>query len=403
MSTTIDSKVVEMRFDNQHFESNVSTTMSTLDKLKQKLRLDDASKGLESVSAATKKVDMNPLAEGVEQVRVKFSALQVMGVTALSNITNSAINTGKQLIKSLSIDQITSGWDKYGQKTASVQTIMNATGLSIDEVNGYLEKLMWFSDETSYGFTDMTSALGQMASSGGKIEKLIPLITGVANATAFAGKGASEFSRVMYNLNQSYGAGYLQLMDWKSVELAGVGSKQLKEIFIETAKAQKKLTEAGKTKKGTKVTTANFGQTLNEKWATTSVMEAAFGKFAEMSEKAYEMVKAGEVDTASEAYEILAEKYDGVAITAAKAAQEAKTFQEALDATKDAVSSGWMKTFELIFGDYSESKVFWTDLANILWDIFASGAEDRNAFLSEALDSNWDQLISKIQDVRREY
>lgn len=391
MSTTIDQQVVEMRFDNRQFESNVSTTMSTLDKLKQKLQFDGASKGLENVNSAARKVDMSVLSNGAEAVRVKFSALEVAGVTALANITNSAVNAGKNLVKSLSVDQIASGWNKYGQKTASVQTIMNATGKSIDEVNQYLDKLMWFSDETSYGFTDMTAALGQMTSAGGNIDKLIPLITGVANATAFAGKGASEFSRVMYNLNQSYGAGFLQYMDWRSIDLAGVSSKQLKQTFIDVGKELGKITDD-------EVNLANFATTLKDKWADTEVMEKAFGRFAEMSEKAYEMVKAGEVDTASEAYEILSKKYDGVAITAAKAAQEAKTFTEAIDATKDAVSSGWMRTFELIFGNYDEAKVMWTDLANILWDMFAAGSEDRNAFLADALDSNWDKLIRKINE-----
>ena len=235
---------------------------------------------------------------------------------------------------------------------------------------------MWFSDETSYGFADMTAALAQLTSAGGDIDKLVPMITGIANATAFAGKGAAEFSRGIYNLNQSYGAGSLQYIDWRSLELAGIASKELKQTFIDTGIAM------GKIKEG-EVTIANFSQTLKDKWADTSVMEAAFGKFGEMTEKAYEMVQNGEVDTASEAYAILAEKYNGVAITAAKAAQEAKTFREAIDATKDAVSSGWMKTFELIFGNYEEAKVLWTDLANSMWDAFASGAEARNEMLSE--------------------
>ena len=160
--------------------------------------------------------------------------LEQVGIGALRRIGESAVDAGTKLVKSLTIDQLTAGWAKYEQKTASVQTIMNATGKSIDEVNGYLDKLMWFSDETSYGFTDMTAALAQMTTSGGDIKDLIPLITGVANATAFAGKGAAEFSRAMYNLNQSYGAGNLQYMDWRSLELAGVAGKQLKEILIQT-------------------------------------------------------------------------------------------------------------------------------------------------------------------------
>ena len=396
MSTTIDQRVVEMRFDNKHFENNVSTTMSTLDKLKQKLNLDGATRGLENINNATKNVKMDGLASAVENVSMKFSALQVMGVTALANITNKAVDAGERLVKSLSVDQIMAGWNKYGQKTSSVQTIMNATGLEIEEVNKYLDKLMWFSDETSYGFTDMTAALGQMTSAGGDIKKLIPLITGVANATAFAGKGASEFSRVMYNLNQSYGAGYLQYMDWRSIDLAGVSSKQLKQTFIDVGE------ELGKIKKGT-ITVADFANTLKDRWADTEVMEAAFGRFAEMSEKAYEMVKAGEVDTASKAYEILSEQYDGVAITAAKAAQEAKTFSEAIDATKDAVSSGWMKTFELIFGDYVQAKELWTGLANVLWDVFASGAEVRNWIVEAALNFSkpWSDVAEKLGTVKK--
>ena len=374
MSTTIDQRVVEMRFDNKQFEANVKTSMSTLDKLKQSLNLTGASKGLENVSAAAKNVNMSGLSEAVENVRIKFSALEVMAVTALANITNSAINTGKQLVKSLTIDQVTAGWTKYEQKTESVQTIMNATGKSIDEVNGYLDKLMWFSDETSYGFTDMTAALSQMTSSGGDVENLIPLITGVANATAYAGKGAAEFSRAMYNLNQSYSSGNLQYMDWKSLELAGVASKELKQIFIDTGVAMGKIAEG-------EVTIGNFGTTLQKKWADTSVMEAAFGKFSELSEEAYRLVKAGEYDTAAEAMEALSGQYSDVAEKAFKAAQQAKTFTEAIDATKDAVSTGWMKTMEIIFGNIEEATVLWTDVTDALWDVFASGAEARNEML----------------------
>lgn len=393
MSRTIDERVVSMQFDNKQFESNVKTSMNTLDRLKQSLNLSGASKGLENVGAAAKGVNMSGLSNAVDTVKDKFSALEIMGVTALVNITNSAVNAGKNLISSLSIDQITAGWAKYGDKTASVQTIMNATGKSIDEVNGYLDKLMWFSDETSYGFTDMTAALGQLTSAGGDIDKLIPMITGIANATAYAGKGSTEFSRAIYNLNQSYSSGHLQYMDWRSLELAGVASKELKQTFIDTAVALGKIGEGD-------VTIANFGETLKDAWADTEVMEAAFGKFGEMTEKAYEMVQSGEVETASEAYAILAEKYDGVSITAAKAAQEAKTFGEAIDATKDAVSSGWMKTFEIIFGNYEEAKVLWTDLANAMWDAFASGAEARNEMLQKWKDlGGRDALVKSFWNV----
>ena len=386
MSTTVDERVVSMQFDNAQFERNASQSMSTLDKLKKALKFEKTAESLDTLSEATKRLDFSPMVDGLETVEEKFSAMEVIAVTTLVNITNSVVNTGKQLAKSLSVDQIASGWGKYNQKIQSVQTIMNSTGMSLEEVNDVLSQLMWFSDETSFSFTDMTQALAQMTSSGGKVEKLIPLITGIANATAFAGKGANEFSRAIYNLNQSYGAGYLNYTDWRSLELAGVDSKTLKQVIIDTGVAM------GKIKKG-KVTVSNFSQTLKSKWADVSVMEAAFGRFSELSQAAYELVKNGEVklidgtifkadvETASDAIDLLADKFDSIASTAFMAAQEYKSFSDAISATKDAVSSGWMKTFDIIFGNLEESKELWTDVGDALWEVFAKGAKARNEML----------------------
>ena len=386
MSTTVDERVVSMQFDNRQFERNASQSMSTLDKLKKALKFEKTAESLDTLSEATKRLDFSPMVDGLETVEEKFSAMEVIAVTTLVNITNSVVNAGKQLAKSLSVDQISSGWGKYNQKIQSVQTIINSTGMSLEEVNDVLSQLMWFSDETSFSFTDMTQALAQMTSSGGKVEKLIPLITGIANATAFAGKGANEFSRAIYNLNQSYGAGYLNYTDWRSLELAGVDSKTLKQVIIDTGVAM------GKIKKG-KVTVSNFSQTLKSKWADISVMEAAFGRFSELSQAAYELVKNGEVklidgtifkadvETASDAIDLLADKFDSIASTAFESAQEYKSFSDAISATKDAVSSGWMKTFDIIFGNLEESKELWTDVGDALWEVFAKGAKARNEML----------------------
>lgn len=389
MSQEVDERVVEMRFDNAQFEKNVHQTMQSLEQLNDSLRLDGAEKGFEKISDASAKVDFDEMQGALDNLSGKFSAVEVMGIAALSHITRQAVDTGERLVKSLSLDQVTSGWNKYAQKTASVQTIMNATGKSIAKVNGYLEKLMWFSDETSYGFTDMTSALSTLTSTGGSIEKMIPMIMGMANATAYAGKGAAEFQRVIYNLAQSYGTGAIQLIDWKSVEQAGVASQQLKQLLIDTG------VELGKIKKGA-VTTGSFDNSLQKKWADREVMEKAFGKYAEFAEA----VKA-ELDAnpnkyhgqASQAIDALADKYDEVTVKAFKAAQEAKSFSEAVDATKDAVSSGWMETFDILFGNYEEAKGFWSDLAEEFWNMFAGGAAGRNNWLKNAFDSGLDQLL----------
>lgn len=412
MATVIDQKIVQLKFDNSNFEQNTRQSMSTLDKLKEKLHFKGASEGLENVEKAARKVNMNGLANGVEEVKVKFSALEVIGVTALANITNSAVNMGKQLLASITIDPLKAGWNKMDQMMGNVQTLVNATGKSVDEIEGYLEDLMWYSDETSYGFTDMTAALASMASSGGDIDKLIPTIIGIANATAFAGKGAAEFSRVIYNLNQSYGTGYLQNRDWMSVEMAGASSKQLKATLIETAE------EMGKIKKGA-VTIGNFRETLKDKWADTEVMEAAFGKFASLTmavKKAeaeaeenggfYTFIDATGKEqtklytTAAKAIRDMGLSCGELGYKAFKAAQEAKTFTEAIEATKDATSSAWMNIYKTIFGNFDSQVEIWTNLANYLYDIFVEPLNNLQAKLRETFgfDKSVGALFDKIEN-----
>ena len=386
MSREVDQRVVELQFNNTNFEKNTKKSMDSIDRMMEKLQFKGAEKGFEKLDAAAEKVDFATMNRSLDTLQEKFSALDIMAATVLVNITNKAVNAGEKLVKSLSLDQITAGWSKYAQKTASVQTIMNATGKSITKVNQYLDKLMWYSDETSYGFTDMTASLGQLTAAGGNIDKLIPMIMGIANATAYAGKGASEFSRVIYNLNQSYSAGYLSLMDWKSVELAGVATAELKKQIIATG------VELGKIKEGD-VTVGSFSSSLSKKWADKEVMETAFGKLAEFTEAVKKMVDANPGMQASQAIEALADQYDEVTVKAFKAAQEAKSFSEAVDATKDAVSSGWMETFDILFGNYEEAKHFWSGLAEQFWNIFAGGQDARNSWLKSAFDSGLDQLL----------
>lgn len=383
MASSIDNRVAQLTLENKQFEAAAAQSLKTVNKLDDAFKMADGVKGMKDLGEATKSVNVEGLLNSVNKVRVQFVAMEEAARQLIRSVTHDIYQQGKALVKGLTIDPIQAGWTKYSEKLSSVQTLMNATGKDIDTINTYLDRLMWFSDETSYGFTDMTSALAQMTASGGDVEKLIPMIQGIANATAFAGKGASEFSRVMYNLNQSYSAGYLSLMDWKSVELAGASSKELKNILIDTAKQVGTLNKEGKTAAGTLVDISTFSSTLADKWATTEVMEKAFGYFNEMTEMAYKMVQSGQVETASEAYEILASKYDTVSLRAAKAAQEAKSFSETIAATKDAVSTNWMQTFEHIFGNKVEATKLWTAVTQELWEIFAAGGARRNEVLAE--------------------
>lgn len=386
MSQEVDSRVVEMRFDNANFEKNTKQTISTIDRLMEKLQFKGAEKGFEKLDAAAENVDFATMQTSLDRLESKFSNLNIVATTALVNITNKFVDAGEKLVKSLSIDQVASGWGKYTEKTSNVQTIMNATGKSIDQVNGYLNKLMWYSDETSYSFSEMTSALSQMTAAGGNIDKMIPMIMGIANATADAGKTGFAFQSTIRNLTQSYSAGHLQLQDWKSLNLMGTATKALKQELIDTA------VELGTLKKG-EVTIASFESSLQKKWANTEVMEKTFAKYASMMEAAYELTQKNPGMTSSEALEKLSGQYGELAERAALAAQQATSFGQAIDSTKDAVSSSWMKVFETFFGNKEEATDTWTELANRLYDIFVPPIEALNERLKDGLNSGWNKLL----------
>ena len=396
MSREVDQRVVEMRFDNAQFEKNTRESMKTLDRLQEKLQFKDVDKGFENIEKAQRNVNFDEMEGALDTLKVKFNALDVMAVAALTNITNKIVDTGERLVKSLSVDQVASGWNKYIEKTSNVQTIMNATGESIDNVNGYLNKLMWYSDETSYSFSEMTSALSQMTAAGGDIKKMIPMIMGIANATADAGKTGFAFQSTIRNLTQSYSAGHLQLQDWKSLNLMGTATKALKQELIDTA------VEMGKLKEG-EATIATFESTLSKKWADTKVMEKTFEKYASMMEAAYDMVQQNPGMTSSEALEKLSGQYGELAERAALAAQQATSFEQAIDSTKDAVSSSWMKVFETFFGNKEEATETWTELANRLYDIFVPSIDALNERLKEGLDTGWKQLNDKLGDQAETY
>ena len=376
MSKTVDQRVVEMQFDNKHFERNVSTTMSTLDKLKQKLNLDGATKGLENINSAAGKVNMSGLGAGVEAVRTKFSALEVMGVTALANITNSAVNAGKRIAASLTIDPIRTGFNEYELKMGSIQTIMASTGEELDTVNKYLNELNEYSDKTIYSFQDMTSNIGKFTNAGVKLEDAVAAMKGISNEAAVSGANANEASRAMYNFAQALSAGYVKLIDWKSIELANMATVEFKEQLIETAVAAGTLTKAGdgmyKTLEGNVLSaTKNFNETLTDQWMTSEVLISTLKKYADET--------------------------TDIGAKATKAATEVKTFSQMMDALKESAQSGWAQTWEIIFGNFEEGKTLWTGINKVLDGMIGKMTDLRNNFLKGALTSKWEQLNEKIQ------
>lgn len=456
MSTMIDERVVEMRFDNRQFEQNASKSISTLEKLKNALNFSGAAQSLEGFQSAVEGIDTNGLGNAIDSVRLKFSAFEVAVLTTISNITNRIVNAGIQLTKSLSIDQISAGWEKYANKTSSVQTIMAATakyftdtGEQMEYVNDQLDKLNWFTDETSYNFVDMVNNIGKFTSNNVKLDTAVTAMQGIATWAAKSGANANEASRAMYNLAQAISVGSVKLIDWKSIENANMATAEFKETVIQTALELGTLKKASdgtiKSMKGTTVSVENFSSTLSDAWFTSDVLLKTLSQYGGFTDILYEMTDAmtntgittsrvldalekfkdGTLDVEafaeecglsvnelSDYMERLADETMILGQQSFRAAQEAKTFKEAIDATADAVSTGWMNTFELIFGNYEEAKTLWTDFANFLYDIFAEAGNTRNAILEgwkeaggrddlfAGIKAGWESLMSLIKPIR---
>lgn len=407
MSTTVDQRVVEMRFDNKNFESNVSTTMSTLDKLKQKLNLTGASKGLEEINSTAKKIDMAGLGRSVETVSAKFSALQVMGVTALANITNSAVNAGKRMLAAFTVDPVKTGFQEYELKMGSVQTIMASTGESLKTVNKYLDELNTYSDKTIYSFSDMTNNIGKFTNAGVKLEDAVLAIKGISNEAAVSGANANEASRAMYNFSQALSAGYVKLIDWKSIENANMATVEFKDQLIASAVACGTLKDNldgtyTTLEKGTVISaTRNFNDSLQEQWMTTEVLTKTLANYAtdvrEMTDaekEAYEEKLRGQGYTEEQIKSI-----EKLGQKAFDSAQDVKTFSMMMDTLKEAAQSGWARTWELIIGDFEEAKLLWTNLSKVLGNIIDGMSDARNAILESALGKSFTNLIDKVNSV----
>lgn len=363
MARDIDEKIVQMRFENSDFDKKAKETIHTID---------DLNKSTETLGGNTTAFDK--LIQSIDQVNHRFSLMETIARGALERIGGQIADTAVNLAKSLSIDQVTAGWGKYEEKTRAVKTIMNATGDSIDQVNSYLEKLMWYTDETSYNFVDMTSNIGKFTAQGIKLEDATTAMMGISNWAAQAGQGVQQASMAMYNLSQSIGAGSVMLRDWMSVENANMGTKEFKELAIETAKELGTLTEAAEDTKGEIVTFQNFRDTLQADWFTSDVLIATLKKYGDYTEEVYRITQEEGI-SAAEAIKKLGDAYDGVGKSAFLAAQVSKTFSDAVDATADAVSSRWLAIFEAMFGDLVQQEIFWTEVTSHMYDAFADGLD----------------------------
>lgn len=403
MSTTVDEKVVSLKFDNSDFEQKADKSIKSIENLNKAIDFSNhhkGGKGLEALSQTIKSSDLSGMEKSVNTISKRFTNLGIVGVTALQNITNKAVNAGEKLVKSITIDPIKSGFNEYELKMGSMRTILASTrdqfkneAEAIAVVNQKLNELNEYSDKTIYSFSDMTENIGKFTNAGVDLDTAVQAMKGISNEAAVSGASAAEASRAMYNFSQALSAGYVQLMDWKSIRYANMATEEFKDQLIQTAVATKTLTKHGDvylTKTGRAITaTKGFDESLRDQWLTTEVLTTTLNNYAvDLDNMDKQEIKTYKNKLRRIGYtEKQIKQIEELSRRAYDAASEITTWSKLVDTLQESAQSGWAATFEILFGDINEAKVLWTELGDVLTGVIAKTSDARNDLLQEWKDA----------------
>ena len=383
MSNVIDERVLSMKFDNKQFESGVATSMNTLDRLKSKLNLKGAADGLKNVSSAVKNVDFSPMSTGLETVQAKFSAMEVVAMTAIYRITNSVMNMGKKLVSAVTITPIKDGFKEYETQMNAVQTILANTqkeGTNVKIVNSALDELNHYADKTIYNFTEMTRNIGTFTAAGVKLNASVSAIKGIANLAAVSGSTSQQASTAMYQLSQALASGTIRLMDWNSVVNAGMGGQVFQDALTRTSEHLQTGAKAAIAAKG------SFRESLQTGWLTAEVLTQTLDQFATAADTQEEYEAAVKKFVEQGYSQEEAKQMADMAKTAGEAATKVKTFSQLIDTLKEALGSGWTETWRTIIGGFEDARTMWTSVSSVLNDMINKSSEARNKVVHEWAD-----------------
>ena len=397
--SSVDNRIVEMQFNNKQFESGIQTSLRSLGQLEKGLQLKGAANGLSELDRATKSFSLGHLGDSVDFIASKFTAMGIMGVTALQNIANSAYHTAERVVKSLTIEPVMAGFSEYETQINSIQTILANTqkeGTTLTDVTAALDELNAYADKTIYNFTEMTRNIGTFTAAGVKLDTATNAIQGIANLAAISGSNSQQASTAMYQLSQAMASGTVKLMDWNSVVNAGMGGQVFQDALKETARVHGVEIDAMIDKHG------SFRETLSEGWITTDVLTETLEKFTATTEGLTDaQIEANREMWRARGY--TDEQIDAIfemGKTATDAATKVKTFTQLFDTLKEAAQSGWTQSWEILVGDFEEAKTLLTAISDEIGGIINKSAEVRNTILQGWKDAGGrDDLIEGLKNL----
>lgn len=369
MSREVDERIVEMQFDNKQFETGVAQTIKSLDALNNSLKFDDLKNSLSSIQNGINRITLEPLQNavmGIENSLTTFTG--ILKLKIFDRIADMAVNTGEKVFQALTFGSAKAGMAEYETQQGAVQTILANTqhlGTTVKDVVGALDELNEYADLTIYNFTEMTRNIGTFTAAGLDLETSTSAIKGIANLAAISGSTSAQASNAMYQLSQALSAGRVSLQDWNSVVNAGMGGKVFQDALKKTAKHMGIVVDESK----------SFRESIGggDSWLSAEVLSETLKQLsgdmtdAELAAQGWSQTEIEEIQKMSK--------------MGLEAATVVKTFSQLMDTLTEQIGSGWTKTWQLIFGDFEESKALWTGIYKAISPYIDAFSDLRNGYI----------------------
>ena len=385
---TIDERVVSLKMNNKQFLSAIKESASSMDRLKESLKMEGAANGLKRMGEIAKNTTLGDLARSAVDAASNMSVMQGIGITALGGIGAAAISAGKSMLQSF-IQPAIDGFHEYETQINAVQTILANTsqnGTTLDQVNAALDELNSYADKTIYNFTEMTSAIGTFTVAGVGLEDATASVKGFSNMAALSGANATQAAQATYQLAQAMSSGVVKLQDWMSLEHAGIAGKQFQDALIETSRIMNTGVDAAIEKQG------NFRLSLQEGWLTSEVMMQTLKVMTNDLSEAQIM----EMGYSEEQ----AHKMKQLAQAAGDSATQIRTFSQMIGTWGEALGSGWAETWRILIGDFNQAQTLFTSVGNWVSSAIDNMSRARNDFLKGFVDlGGRDEILRSMLNI----
>ena len=219
MSNTIDEKVVEMKFDNKNFETNVKTTMTSLDRLKEKLQLRGSEKSFQAIDSAAKSVSFDSLISNVEYLRKRFSVMGIAGMQVVQNLT-STVMASVTKAKNFVEQAISGGGLSRAMKLDQANfKLMGLLDNDAKQVASIMKDVDYGVSGTAYSLDAAASVAAQLAASGMRAgDGMKHALLGISGLAAMTGSSYEDIGRIYTQIS-----GQGRMMGDQLLQLSGRG------------------------------------------------------------------------------------------------------------------------------------------------------------------------------------